>query len=84
MLSLTDITALSEMEKKYNENKVCIAYIAIDNIEDVVIERLQAMYNVSKEEAQYIFSLYNLETTWDYSSKFTTNNITYTIKLVLK
>ena len=30
MLSLTDITALSEMEKKYNENKVCIAYIAID------------------------------------------------------
>ena len=36
MLSLTDITALSEMEKKYNENKVCIAYIAIDNIEDVL------------------------------------------------
>ena len=32
MLSLTDVTALSEMEKKYNENKVCIAYIAIDNI----------------------------------------------------
>jgi hypothetical protein len=58
--------------------------VVIDNIEDVVIERLQAMYKVSKEEAQYIFSLYNLETTWDYSSKFTTNNITYTIKLVLK
>lgn len=36
MLSLTDITALSEMEKKYNENKICIAYIAIDNIEDVL------------------------------------------------
>ena len=36
MLSLTDITALSEMERKYNENKVCIAYIAIDNIEDVL------------------------------------------------
>ena len=36
MLSLTDITALSEMEQKYNENKVCIAYIAIDNIEDVL------------------------------------------------
>lgn len=36
MLSLTDITALSDMEKKYNENKVCIAYIAIDNIEDVL------------------------------------------------
>ena len=36
MLSLTDITALSEMERKYNENKVCIAYIAIDTIEDVL------------------------------------------------
>ena len=36
MLSLTDVTALSEMERKYNENKVCIAYIAIDNIEDVL------------------------------------------------
>ena len=36
MLALTDITALSEMERKYNENKVCIAYIAIDNIEDVL------------------------------------------------
>ena len=36
MLSLTDVTALSEMEKKYNENKICIAYIAIDNIEDVL------------------------------------------------
>ena len=36
MLSLTDITALSEIEKKYNESKACIAYIAIDNIEDVL------------------------------------------------
>ena len=36
MLSLTDVTLLSELEKKYNENKVCIAYIAIDNIEDVL------------------------------------------------
>ena len=36
MLSLTDVTDLSEMERKYNENKVCIAYIAIDNIEDVL------------------------------------------------
>ena len=36
MLSLTDVTALSEMEQRYNENKVCIAYIAIDNIEDVL------------------------------------------------
>ena len=36
MLALTDITALSEMERKYNENKICIAYIAIDNIEDIL------------------------------------------------
>ena len=36
MLSLTDVTALAEMEKKYNENKICIAYIAIDNIEDIL------------------------------------------------
>lgn len=36
MLSLSDITALSEMERRYNENKICIAYIAIDNIEDVL------------------------------------------------
>lgn len=36
ILELTDITALSEMQKKYDDNKVCIAYIAIDNIEDVL------------------------------------------------
>lgn len=36
LLTLTDITALSDMERKYNESKVCIAYIAIDNIEDVL------------------------------------------------
>lgn len=36
LLSLTDITAISEIEKKYNESKACIAYIAIDNIEDVL------------------------------------------------
>lgn len=36
LISLMDITSISEMEKKYNESKVCIAYIAIDNIEDVL------------------------------------------------
>ncbi len=36
ILSLNDITALSEVKKMYNESKVCIAYIAIDNIEDVL------------------------------------------------
>jgi len=32
---LTDITALSEAEKKYSDERVAVAYIAIDNIEDV-------------------------------------------------
>ena len=36
LISLMDITSISDMEKKYNESKVCIAYIAIDNIEDVL------------------------------------------------
>lgn len=36
LLSLEDITALSEAEKRYNDSKVCVAYIAIDNIEDVL------------------------------------------------
>ena len=36
VLSLTDVTALSLSEKKYNEGRVCVAYIAIDNIEDVL------------------------------------------------
>ena len=36
MLALTDVTSLAEIEKKYNESKICIAYIAIDNIDDVL------------------------------------------------
>ena len=36
VLSLNDVTALSVAEKKYNDNRVCVAYIAIDNIEDVL------------------------------------------------
>ncbi len=36
ILYLTDVTELSAMEKKYNESKICVAYIAIDNIEDVL------------------------------------------------
>lgn len=31
-----DITKLSEVEQKYNDSRVCVAYIAIDNIEDVL------------------------------------------------
>ena len=36
LLSLNDITELLQLEKKYNDNRVCVAYIAIDNIEDVL------------------------------------------------
>ena len=36
MLKLTDVTELCEAEKRYNDDKVCVAYIAIDNIEDVL------------------------------------------------
>ena len=32
---LSDITALTEAEKKYNDERVAVAYIAIDNVEDV-------------------------------------------------
>ncbi len=33
---LSDITKLSESEKKYNDERVAVAYIAIDNVEDVL------------------------------------------------
>ena len=31
-----DVTALSEAKRKYDDSRVCVAYIAIDNIEDVL------------------------------------------------
>ncbi len=33
---LTDITKLRETEKKYTDEKVAVAYIAIDNVEDIM------------------------------------------------
>ena len=33
---LSDITAISEAEKKYTDERVAVAYIAIDNVEDVL------------------------------------------------
>jgi c-di-AMP phosphodiesterase-like protein len=33
---LSDITALTEAEKRYNDERVAVAYIAIDNVEDVL------------------------------------------------
>ena len=36
ILSLNDVTALRDAEQKYRDSIVCVAYIAIDNIEDVL------------------------------------------------
>lgn len=35
-IMLTDVTALREAEQKYNDERVAVAYIAIDNVEDVL------------------------------------------------
>ncbi len=42
---LSDITELSAVEKRYNAERVCVAYIAIDNVEDV----LQYVHEQSRE-----------------------------------
>lgn len=42
---LTDVTTLAEAEKKYSDERVAVAYIAIDNVEDV----LQYVHEQSKE-----------------------------------
>lgn len=36
MLVLTDVTELSIIESRYNEERTAVAYIAIDNVEDVL------------------------------------------------
>ena len=36
LAKLTDVTALSASEKRYNDERVAVAYIAIDNVEDVL------------------------------------------------
>ena len=36
ILTLDDVTDVSVAEKKYKDSRVCVAYIAIDNIEDVL------------------------------------------------
>lgn len=42
---LTDITALTVAEKKYADERVAVAYVAIDNVEDV----LQYVYEQSRD-----------------------------------
>lgn len=36
VLKLTDVTALTASEKKYNDERVAVAYISIDNVEDIL------------------------------------------------
>lgn len=36
MAELKDVSKLTELEKKYNDERVAVAYIAIDNVEDVL------------------------------------------------
>ena len=36
ILKLTDVTALTAAEKKYNDERVAVAYVSIDNVEDVL------------------------------------------------
>ena len=36
LAQLSDVTQLSALEKKYNDERVAVAYIAIDNVEDVL------------------------------------------------
>lgn len=36
LLTLTEVTALARLEEKYNDERTVVAYIAIDNVEDVL------------------------------------------------
>lgn len=36
IMRLTDVTELRQAEQRYHDSKVCVAYIAIDNVEDVL------------------------------------------------
>ncbi len=36
LVMLNDVSELEELEKKYNDERVAVAYIAIDNVEDVL------------------------------------------------
>ncbi len=47
---LTDITALSEAEKRYADERVVVAYIAIDNVEDV----LQYVHEQSRDAVSIV------------------------------
>ena len=47
---LTDITALSEAEKRYADERVAVAYIAIDNVEDM----LQYVHEQSRDAVSIV------------------------------
>lgn len=61
LLSLTDVTALARLEEKYNDERTAVAYIAIDNVEDVlqyVHEKVaDAIYSVDDKLKQWANSM---------------------------
>lgn len=36
VVSLSDVTALTEANAKYKNSRICVAYVAIDNVEDIL------------------------------------------------
>ena len=61
LLSLTEVTALARLEEKYNDERTAVAYIAIDNVEDVlqyVHEKVaDAIYSVDDKLKQWANSM---------------------------
>ena len=47
---LTDITVISEAEKRYTDERVAVAYIAVDNVEDV----LQYVHAQSRDAVSFV------------------------------
>ena len=53
IFTLNDVTSLYEAERRYHDSKVCVAYIAIDNLEDVlqyVHEKFRVAVSVVDEQ----------------------------------
>ena len=61
LLTLTEVTALALLEEKYNDERTAVAYIAIDNVEDVlqyVHEKVaDAIYSVDEKLKQWANSM---------------------------
>lgn len=61
LLTLTEVTSLALLEEKYNDERTAVAYIAIDNVEDVlqyVHEKVaDAIYSVDEKLKQWANSM---------------------------